>query len=593
MDIGADPNITDNCKHSSLHSAIDGHCSIDNLKEIIDHGAYVNAVSKNGETPFLLACSSAQAASVKLLLKAKADPNITDDDGNTSLHSTISADCSNETLQEIIDHGADVNAMNKRGRTALLLGCFYRQMDSVRVLLEAGADPTIADEEGFSCLHTAVDGRCSKDFLQELIDHGAHIDAKRKDGTNAVLSACRTGQSESVRFLLEAGDDVNIVKPDGNTILHVAVHGNCSKETLQTIVEHGVNVNVLNNRCETALILACDTAQAESIKFLLENGADPNISDTEKYTCLHAAVVANSTNETLKTLITHKADLDTQSFSVRCTALMLACLSRRWDSIKNLLEAGSNPDIRDSLGNTSLHAAVVAGCSKKIIRAIIDHDAHINATNKFKRSALMLACMKDNKDVINVLFNAGADPNIPDATGATCLHYAAENIPCTEVYRELCSHGVDVNARNKTNATALMLACVKGNKDVINVLLNAGVDPNIADTNGDTCLHYTARNNCCTGGLQALMNYGADVNAVNKNHTTALMLACEECNKDALNVLLNAGADPNIADADGNVCLHYAARNDCCTEVLQGIISHGVDVNSTNIQNTTVLMTVC
>ena len=72
------------------------------------------------------------------------------------------------------------------------------QEDSIKVLLEAGADTTIADEVDYSCLLAAVDGRCSKDTLQALINHGARIDAKRKDGTTALLCACRTGQSKSV-----------------------------------------------------------------------------------------------------------------------------------------------------------------------------------------------------------------------------------------------------------------------------------------------------------------------------------------------------------------------------------------------------------
>ena len=90
---------------------------------------------------------------------------------------------------------------------------------------------------------------------------------------------------------------------------------------------------------------------------------------------------------------------------------------------------------------------------------------------KNKVTALMTACKKGNEDAINVLLNIGTDSNIADAVGNTSLHYAARNNCCTEVLQAIISHGADVNAKNKKNITALMIACQRGNTDGINVLL--------------------------------------------------------------------------------------------------------------------------
>ena len=592
LDAGADPSLADRHGDSCLHAAVHGQCSTETIQKIVDHGTQLNAVNKDGATPLLLACSAAQAEAVRVLLNAKADPNIAYADGDACLHAAVAANCSKEIIEEIINYGGEVNALNKRGRTALLLGCFYRQMDSVKVLLEAGADPAIVDEEGFSCLHAAIDGYCSKDILQALIDHGALVDAKRKDGTNALLRACTTGQSESVFFLLDAGCHTDAAKPDGNNCLHEAVKGKCSKDTLQYIIEHDMNVNAVNSKGETALLQACESNQGESIKLLLEKGADPNISDTNRYTSLHAAIRGCCTNETLKKIIAHKAYLNAQDMS-GATALLLACSYRQQGSINVLLEAGSDPHIADNNGVVCLHLAVLGGCSKMIIRKLIGQGTQVNAKNKDNCTALMLAYSKGNVDAIKILLKAGADPNIADANGDTLSHYAVRGNASKEVLQNIIDHGADVNVTNNENQTALLLACEDGNENAITVLLKAGADPNIADADGDICLHDAVRRDNSKEVIQAIIDHGADVNATNRDNCTALMFACHKGNEEIINILLKAGADPSIADGDGDTCLHDAIRGDCSKDVLQAIIDHGAASICANLTSLRPLFLAC
>ena len=597
LDKGADPNIVDKHGDSCLHAAIFGHCSIATLQEIIDRSADVNAVNKDGATPLLLACSTGQSEAVKFLLNANADPNTADVDGDVSLHAAIAGYCSSETLQILIDSGADVNAVNKRGRTAVLLGCLDGQMDSVKVLLDAGADPTIADEEHFSCLHAAIDGRCSIDILQALIDHGAHVDAKRKDGMNALLQACKTGQSESVLFLLNAGADVSTTGPNDDTILHEAVHGHCSQETLQKIVgKQGVIVNAVNKNRQTALTLACKAAQTASIHLLLKNGADPNICDTEGFTSLLAAVHGHCTIESLNALIIHAVDVDAQNNDGH-TAMWLACINRQQSFIKILLKAKSNPNIASTDGNTVLHAAVVGGCSKNIVQALIDHGANVNATNRDNVTSLMIACQRGDVNTITKLLRAGADPDIISSGGMKFVHFADAEKSSIEAHKSMKSqaiyHGVDVNAENLDCTTALMIACQNGDGVVIKILLDAGADPNINSIKGNKSLHAAVLGGCSEEAFKKIIDHGADVNSTNNESVTALMVACKKGNMDAMYVLLNAGADPHIADSNGNTCMHHAIVGGCSKEVLQVIIDHGADVNSTNNDSVTALMVAC
>ena len=130
--------------------------------------------------------------------------------------------CNIQLVQAIIDHGVDVNAMNNRSQTALWFACCSGQMEFVNILLGAGADPNIADKNGESCLHAAVYGNCSAEAMQNIIDHGALVNAVNKDGATALLLACGSAKSEMVDVLLKAKADPNIADGDGDTSLHVA-----------------------------------------------------------------------------------------------------------------------------------------------------------------------------------------------------------------------------------------------------------------------------------------------------------------------------------------------------------------------------------
>ena len=73
----------------------------------------------------------------------------------------------------------------------------------------------------------------------------------------------------------------------------------------------------------------------------------------------------------------------------------------------------------------------------------------------------------------------------------------------------------------------------------------------IKDAVGDTWIHYAVHRDCSEEILQSIINLGADVNAINKQSCTALMLASKMGNVQAINALLKAGADRTIGDADG------------------------------------------
>ena len=592
LNAGADTNIADCEGATCIHYAVYADCSTDVLQEIICHSACVNATNKYNQTALILGYVNGNHDAINVLLKAGAYPNIADNDGDTCLHVAVTEDCSKEVLQALINRGADVNATNKTNATPLMIACKKASMESINVLLNAGADPNISGTSCFRCLHDAVTLGHKKEILQVLINHGADVNAANTNNETVLMTACWIKNIDAINLLLEAGADPNIAGANGFRCLHDAVTKGSSIEVLLAIINHGADINATNMNNETALMIACQMENKDTINALLSAGADPNVTDSNGDTCLCCAARNDCCTEVLQVIISHGGDVNATGKDNR-PALMIACKKGNKDATNLLLSAGADPNLPDGNGATCIHYAVCEGCCKDMLSTVVNHGADINATSNKNVTSLMLACEKGNMDAINVLLNAGADPNIADAEGDACLQYAARNDCCTEIVQAIISRCVDINATNKNNITALMMVCEKINKNAINVLLNAGADPNITDADGDICLHSAARNNCCTEVLQAILSHGGDVNATGKEKRTALMIACKKGNKQAINVLFNAGADPNIVDADREACLHYAAQNYCCTEIFQAIITHGGDVNVTGKYSRTALTIAC
>ena len=597
LNASANSNIADDVYgETCLHAAVAGYCSIKVLQAMIDHGANVNLANKRNETALTKACFYKNDDAINVLLNASANPNIADEAyGDTCLHDAVAANCSIKVLQAMIDHGANVNATNKKNETALTKACFNQNVGAINVLLNAHANPNIADEaDDDTCLHYAVKEDCSIEVLQAIIEHGVDLNATNKENRTALMIACCRKNEGAINVLLNARADPNIAdEAYGDTCLHVAVSEDCSKEVIKAIIAHGVDLNATNNKNHTALMIACIRKNEGAINVLLNARADPNIAD-EAYgeACLHKAVICNCSIEVLQEIIDHGANVNLANKRNE-TALTAACFCKNDDAVNVLLNASANPNIADeAYGETCLHKAVTWNCIIEVLQEIIDRGANVNLANKRNETALTAACFYVNGDAINVLLNASANPNIADeAYGDTCLHDAV----AANCSIKVIDHGANVNATNKKNETALTIACFNQNVGAINVLLNALADPNIADeADDDTCLHYAVKEDCSIEVLQAIIEHGVDLNATNKENRTALMIACCRKNEGAINVLLNARADPNIADeAYGDTCLHVAVSEDCSKEVIKAIIAHGVDLNATNNKNHTALMIAC
>ena len=147
-----------------------------------------------------------------------------------------------------------------------------------------------------------------------------------------------------------------------------------------------------------------------------------------------------------------------------------------------------------------------------------------------------------NKETSSVksLIAKGVNVNAKDKNEKTALMYAAET-DNAEMVKSLIEAGAEVNVKDKSGKTALMYAAQKGSTDNVRILLDAKAEVNARDEDGRTALMYAAINGFGYK-LQALLLADAEVNLKDKSGKTALMLAKEKENGTAVDILKNFGA---------------------------------------------------
>ncbi|MDR1377220.1 MAG: ankyrin repeat domain-containing protein [Synergistaceae bacterium] len=229
---GQNVNIKNKAGETPLFAAI-RRGSLEMVETLLTAGADVNARTKNGKTPLngcvliMLRNPEERLRIVRKLLDAGADPNIPTQDGTTPLMkaSNAAAQASDESvfslMKVLLDAGADVTPKDSGGMTALHWWAGSGKPQVVRLLLEAGADPNDMGGDMTSLMWAVVMHPYSGAVLEALIEGGADVNVKMKEGWTALSLAAMLGKIKDVSLLLKAGADA---KADVDTLtpLHVA-----------------------------------------------------------------------------------------------------------------------------------------------------------------------------------------------------------------------------------------------------------------------------------------------------------------------------------------------------------------------------------
>ena len=198
------------------------------------------------------------------------------------------------------------------------------------------------------------------------------------------------------------------------------------------------------------------------------------------------------------------------------------------------------------------------------VKAALESGANIHARDEERNTALMYAVGCEDAELVHLLVTAGADVNAANARGLTPLMYAAV-LDARQVAQALLDAGANGAARDEEGYSAFMYAAQYASPDVLRLLHPTAPEgeANAINTHGWTLLSLAAMHNA-SDAVQLLLDLGAQVNAPGKWGMTALMCAVHRgiAGEAVLRTLLAAGANPHQATSDGDTAYPFAEDSD-------------------------------
>lgn len=569
LEHGADPALPDRDGYGALHNAValTGGMATPIVEKLLEHGAPINSVSRNNDTPLILAIKNCPTL-VPRFLELGADPNIAPFHGLTALANAVQIPGDDPALVELlIKHGANVNKVNSRHYTALHFAVANGSLNKIDALLSHGADPNVRDQDGHTPFQFStgvvrrhlMDRFRGRDIvyapLNDVLDMTLQQRRIFTDRSEEILAACRSGTLATVRmlfdrhmidydmflgstfalhaaveggntavvdFLLSKGVQLSNRNSIGDTPLIIAV-GHRHEAIAVTLVEKGADVNCVSNSGVTALLLAVERNFVKLCTLLIECGANVNVDGGAGCRPLHLAAKTNPA--LVRILVANGANVNAVKDD-GWTPLHVAAVNNE-DAVEILIEHGADVCARTSSGHQPYELISMPHVAKRFTDTLrkvgTPVPPYIARTRTFDRFQAYFG-MAFDEDMLNAEKKLLEMHSFATSDHGKLLEALREGPDGEEEVERLLSCGVDVNVRSTiNNAPLLLFAVVNNSIRALRLLLDAGADMSACDSNERSALHHAILARSEEATLE-LLRRGADVDVEDENGVTPALL---------------------------------------------------------------------
>ncbi|CAJ1068896.1 ankyrin repeat and death domain-containing protein 1B [Xyrichtys novacula] len=306
----------------------------------------------------------------------------------TALHYAV-AGRNKEAVQFLLQRRVKVDQKDKYGVAPIHLAAWFGSLEILKLLVQAGAEQKVENEEGLNILHCAAINNHT-DIVEYIVNdlQMKELDNNDKSGHRAFLLAAKHGCVEMLELLLDPYN-MATMKPNkrGDTPLHLAAR-NGHLDAIQLLLQSFDTRDEVNTDGETALYQAADNGHEGCVHVLLDAGCDPDILTTANCSALHPVAERGETS-----------------------------------LVQLLLEYKANADFKNQHQEAPLHLAVKHS-HIPIIHSLLEAGCDINVTDKRSQTVMHIAAELARIEVVEMLLKAGLDLTLKDKQGKTALGVA-------------------------------------------------------------------------------------------------------------------------------------------------------------------------
>jgi len=525
------------------------------------------------QSPIYAAVSRGDEQMVVTLLEMGVQGNLRTQSGDTLLHVLYTDKPKIATA--LLKTGIDINARGRGNKTLLQHAVSKNCIQLTNLYLQEGADIHAKDDKGWTPLHEAAkNSSYSTQMIRLLLSNGADIEAIDNQGRTPLHLAAANSVTKGGEFLIGAGANVNAVDYLGRTPLYTHRREVGPDRTLLELLEEkgaqesftGLEIpdGALDYRDEkgrSALYSAVMDKRYEFVKYLLENGANPDGNDRINTKKTSNSTVFMTKQEFIRFSQEKGTNLNKEAFD---SLVFVAIKERHAEIAKLLVEYGADLHLRNTKGDTPLTYAADR-------HSEIQHGAFLTLGKKKDESEEEPEKNAASKiEYIDFTVEDINEGDLPDD-----YTYKKEVVGNLDLIELMIEKGADINAKGANDCTALWYSIDLDSSRLIQLLINKGADINAESNGGWTALHPAVWKAAHSDKdieskkaylriIEYLVSKGGNINKpdnrLNKPDKTLLMTAAEAGDRETAELLIELGADINAKDLRGRTALDIARQ---------------------------------